>query len=37
MAQRHREMYTDDWVTVVSIACIIAFLIYLGLWMHGGG
>ena len=31
MAVRHRGMYADDWVTVLGIALIITFLIWLGL------
>lgn len=35
MTARHREMYTDDWVTVLGIVITIAFLIWLGLRMAG--
>lgn len=35
MAVRHRGMYADDWVTVMGIAAILTFLIWLGLHMAG--
>ncbi len=35
MASRHREMYTDDWVTVLYIAATLSFLIWLGIHMAG--
>lgn len=35
MSARHREMYTDDWVTVLYIAVTIALLVWLGVRMAG--
>ncbi len=35
MAPRHRDMYTDDWVTVLYIATTLGFLVWLGVHLAG--